>query len=233
MSDRSVDSLSLLSRESTASIIAEQIRTGIMEGLFAPGQQMCEVKLAQQLDVSRGILREAMQRLGQEGLLRSERYRGLFVIELNTDDVWDIYLAREGVERAAVRALIRRRDPELLEPLAKIVKRMESAARSKRGTSLPALDLQFHAQVVEASGSPRLKRVMQSLLVETRMCLTSLEGRYVNPADLVAEHRELLAALSAWDEERALELVWSHMADAIARLVPETAESEQGRGPDG
>lgn len=207
-----------VARESTASIIADQLRNGIMDGLFGPGQQMGEVQLAQQLGVSRGLLREAMQRLVQEGLLRSERYRGLFVVELDVDDVWDIYLAREGVERAAVRALMHKGDPAALEPVAKIVKRMESALKRKRGTSLAELDLQFHAALVDASGSPRLKRVMQALLVETQMCLTRLEGRYRDPADLVAEHREILDALLAHDEPRTLALVTAHMADAVGRL---------------
>jgi DNA-binding GntR family transcriptional regulator len=214
--------LAPLRRESTASIIADQLRASIMEGRFAPGQQMSEVALAQQLDVSRGLLREAMQRLVQEGLLRSERYRGLFVIELGTDDVRDIYLAREAVERAAVQALIRRREAGATDPLFKIVKRMETAANSRRASSLAQLDLKFHAQLVESSGSPRLKRVMGSLLVETQMCLNRLPQRYPDPAELVAEHRELLAAIFARDEPRALDLVRAHMADAVERLAQGT-----------
>lgn len=227
MSERQRGVLAPLSRESTASLIAEQIRTGITEGLFVPGQQMSEVRLAQQLNVSRGLLREAMQRLVQEGLLRSERYRGLFVVELDDNDLWDIYLAREAVERAAIRTLIRKHDPRALEPLAKIVRKMELAARSKRVTGISALDMQFHADLVEASGSPRLKRMMQSLLVETRMCLTRLEGHYVDLGELVAEHRRLVAALTDGDEEQALALLWVHMVDAVDRLVPKVDQPEE------
>lgn len=216
--------LAPLRRESTASIIADQIRASIMEGRFVPGQQMSEVSLAQQLEVSRGLLREAMQRLVQEGLLRSERYRGLFVIELDTNDVRDIYVTREAIERAAVQMLIRRRDADASAPLFKIVKRMETAVRSRRTSSLAQLDLKFHAQLVEASGSPRLKRVMGSLLVETQMCLTRLPQRYPDPGELVAEHRELLATIFARDEPRALDLVRAHMADAVERLSPGAAE---------
>jgi|SRR5579875_633219 len=211
-------------RESTASIIADQLRAGIMDGRFAPGQQMSEVWLAQQLEVSRGMLREAMQRLVQEGLLRSERYRGLFVIELGMDDVRDIYLAREAIERAAVQTLIRKRDSGTFDPLFKIVKRMESVARSGRGSALAQLDLKFHSQLVEASGSARLKRAMGSLLVETQMCLNRLPQRYPDPGELVAEHRELLAAIFTRDESRALDLIGAHMADAIERLSAAAAE---------
>jgi DNA-binding GntR family transcriptional regulator len=207
-----------LARDSTASIIADKIRAGIRDGLFTPGQQLGEVQLAGQLGVSRGLLREAMQRLVQEGLLRSERYRGLFVIELDDDDVWDVYLAREAVERAAVRALLRRNDPDLLEPLGRIVKQMSSAAKRRRGASLAELDLGFHAALVDASGSPRLKRVMQALVVETGICLRGLEGRYPDPSERVGEHQQILAALTERDEPLALQLVSAHMADAVDRL---------------
>ncbi|MDQ3150864.1 MAG: GntR family transcriptional regulator, partial [Actinomycetota bacterium] len=83
-----------VSRESTAAIIAERLRDAIMRGVFPPGTQLGEVDLAGRLGVSRGPLREAMQRLVQEGLLRGERHRGLFVIDLGLADVRDVYAAR-------------------------------------------------------------------------------------------------------------------------------------------
>ena len=211
-------SLEPLSRESSASIIADQIRNGIMEGLFEPGQQMGEAQLANQLGVSRGLLREAMQRLVQEGLLRSERYRGLFVVELGEDDICDVYLAREGVEQAAVRALMRRPEADLA-PLDKVVNQMSSAVRRRRAGALPQLDLEFHAVLVEASGSTRLRRVMQSLLVETGMCQKQLQSSYEDPAVRVLEHEQILSALHERDLERALKLVSVHMTDAVERLV--------------
>lgn len=211
-------SLEPLSRESSASIIADQIRNGIMEGLFAPGEQLGEAQLAGQLGVSRGLLREAMQRLVQDGLLRSERYRGLFVVELDDGDICDVYLAREGVEQAAVRALLQRDEMDLSE-LDKVVNQMSSAVRRRRPGSLPQLDLQFHATLVEASESTRLQRVMQSLLVETGMCQKQLQSSYADPAVRVAEHEQILSALHERDLDRALKLVSAHMTDAIDRLV--------------
>jgi DNA-binding GntR family transcriptional regulator len=147
------------------------------------------------------------------------------VVELDSEDVRDIYLTREGIERAAVHTLIRHTDGAALEPLSKIVKQMESAVRRRRGASLAELDLQFHAALVEASGSRRLKRVMQALLVETKMCLTRLEDRYPHAEELVAEHREILDALLTRDETLALRLVSEHMADAVNRLVAEPDSS--------
>src|SRR5699024_3616258 len=69
-------------QESTPSLIARALRRGIADGSLAPGTQLGEAALARSLGVSRGPLREAMQRLTQEGLLVSHRNRGLFVADL-------------------------------------------------------------------------------------------------------------------------------------------------------
>jgi len=87
-----------VARQSTAELIAAQLRSAIMYGVFAPGTQLGEAELAARFEVSRGPLREAMQRLVQEGLLRGERHRGLFVIDLSASDVRDIYLARLALD---------------------------------------------------------------------------------------------------------------------------------------
>ena len=59
-----------------------------------------------QLGVSRGPLREGMQRLTQEGLLVAIRNRGLFVIDMTAEDIRDMYIAREAIERAAARDIV-------------------------------------------------------------------------------------------------------------------------------
>ena len=93
--------LAPLRLESTPVLVADRLREGILDGTFPPRTQLSEVALSQQLSVSRGPIREAMQRLLQEGLLRGERNRGVFVVDLGANDVRDIYLARSAVERTA------------------------------------------------------------------------------------------------------------------------------------
>src|SRR5919108_5496079 len=71
-----------LNPESMASIIARRLRAAIMYGSLPPGRQLNEAELAARFGVSRGPLREAMQRLVPEGLLRRDSYRGLGVLSL-------------------------------------------------------------------------------------------------------------------------------------------------------
>ncbi|MGH3366428.1 MAG: GntR family transcriptional regulator, partial [Nocardioidaceae bacterium] len=76
-----------LERVPTSTLIADQLREAIMSGDIDQGDQVGEAQLAEQLGVSRGPLREAMQRLVQEGLLDSIPHRGLFVATLSEEDI--------------------------------------------------------------------------------------------------------------------------------------------------
>lgn len=90
----------------TAQLIADHLRERIVRGVFRPGQQINESVVAVQLQTSRGPLGEAPQRLCQEGHLVSRRNRGVFVLELSTEDVKEIYFAREVIETAAAKSML-------------------------------------------------------------------------------------------------------------------------------
>ena len=77
-----IDGLFVLEDRPTPELIADQIRDGILQGDFRPGEQVVEAQLAARMQVSRGPVREALQRLIQEGLLVSYRNKGVFVLEL-------------------------------------------------------------------------------------------------------------------------------------------------------
>ena len=209
-------------RRSTAAIVADRIRTAIMRGTFPPGTQLGEVELATRLGVSRGPLREAMQRLVAEGLLRSESHRGLFVRDLAAADVRDVYIARTAVERAAGLLLLSGDRAAAAERLTRALTAMEEAAGDP--VALADADHHFHAEFVAASGSPRLRRMAAALLVETRMCLAALQETLPPAAELIAEHRQLRDAVRDGDAVRLTTVLEAHMADALERiLAPEPA----------
>jgi DNA-binding GntR family transcriptional regulator len=214
------DDLGPVNLESTASIIARRLRRAIQYGTLPPGSQLTEADLAARFRVSRGPLREAMQRLVQEGLLRSERNRGLFVITLTLDDVRDIYAARAAVERAAA-SLILRRDPvRAATRLDEVLREMKDAAARTDYAALSDADLRFHEVLVAESGSPRLIRMHGTLLVESRMCMTALESTYQCPDEVVEEHGAILAGLRSDDTAHLFELIDAHTDDALRRLTP-------------
>ncbi|MCP3015135.1 GntR family transcriptional regulator [Nocardiopsis dassonvillei] len=212
-------------RRSTAELIADQLRSAIMYGSLAPGDQLGESELAGQLGVSRGPLREAMQRLVQEGLLRSERHRGLFVRELTPADVRDVYVARLAVERTACELIMRGNRGEAVARLTPAVERLAAAAASRDRNAMSDADQAFHQTLVSCAGNSRLERMAQTLLVETRMCLTVMQDVYPEPEELLDEHRRILDAIVDGAEEELLRLIEAHMVDTVERINGEGGES--------
>ncbi|GAB98189.1 DNA-binding GntR family transcriptional regulator [Kineosphaera limosa] len=210
--------LAPLLQESTPSLVARQVREAIATGEFAPGSQVSEAALAAQLGVSRGPLREGLQRLTAEGLLIGIRNRGLFVIEMTPENVVDMYIAREAVERAAARR-IHERDPRAAgESLLEICVRMAQAAAAQQPEAVGAADIAFHETLVGASASPRLIRMNETLLTETRLCIQALEATYASGEVRVEEHTAIARSFVAGDAARTDQLLIEHMRDAVRRL---------------
>ncbi|MFD0905055.1 GntR family transcriptional regulator [Actinomadura sediminis] len=208
-------------RKSTVELVSDELRAAIMYGSLEPGDQLGEAELAARLGISRGPLREAMQRLVQEGLLVSEPHRGLFVITLDEGDVEDVYLARLAIERAAGKLIMERNRGEAVARLTDALEGLVEAARERDRDKMSDADQAFHEVLVSASGSQRLERMAHTLLVETRMCLNALQDTYPEPDDLVEEHRRIVDAIGDGEEERLLRLIEEHMTDSIQRLRKE------------
>ncbi|WP_147917434.1 GntR family transcriptional regulator [Ruania zhangjianzhongii] len=212
-------------RQSTVEYVAEQLRGAIMAGRLEQGEQLGETELAERLDVSRGPLREAMQRLVAEGLLEAIRNRGVFVTELSTDDVEDIYRTRSAIERGALELVMAGRREETAQALTPSITAMRSAARRDSAPGVSDADHAFHEKLVACSQSPRLIRAMRTLVVETRMCLGELETTYPDLSTQVREHVELQDAIAAGTLEQAKSLLVAHMDDAVQRLVTKRTPS--------
>jgi DNA-binding GntR family transcriptional regulator len=218
-------------RATFASIVTERLRDSIVSGELEPGSQLSEVELANSFGVSRGPVREALQRLIQEGLLRSEPHRGVFVPVLTDEDVADIYLAREALESLAVRHVI---DHEELskaayEALDEAVTAMEKAEAAGDWAAVGSLDLEFHTALVRATESGRLQRMFATLISETRLCLAALTEAEARE-DLVAEHRKIADWIREGDTDQAVATLKKHFDDAIVTLT--TGSDAPGPTPD-
>jgi DNA-binding GntR family transcriptional regulator len=215
-------------REETAAIIAERVRQAIIEGPFSAGDQLGEAQLAAALGVSRGPVREALQRLIQEGLLRSEPNRGVFVEALDEDDIQDVYFARTIVERAAAARLLERKDEAALDELERCVDEMRRAERNRDAAGVARWDLEFHKVLTRAGHSKRLTRMFETLLTESRIALTSGGRELQLDTAVIDEHASLLEALRAGDRRRALLLVQRHMESGVRRRMKDIEPPPDG-----
>lgn len=224
------DELEPLQRESTSSIIADRLRAQIMRGAYGPGAQLNEAQLATQLAVSRGPVREAMQRLVQEGLLVNRRHRGVFVCELTADDIVDIYLARGAIERESARIVAENANPASFAKLHAVIDEFARIAETAEWSVIADTDAEFHRTLVDASGSKRLIRMFRTLLTETRMCMSGLEPSYTARVGLVDEHRELLRAIESGDPDEIVALIDTHLASAVD-VLREAAKEKAAPAP--
>lgn len=229
--NRGLDSAAIapIRAESTASLIARRLREGIALGHFAQGQQLVEMELSKQLQVSRGVLREAMQRLAQEGLLVSRPNRGVFVAELDSEAVFDIYTARLAIERAACLKVIdvTDRSAEMAAALDALSDRME--ARIEAGAEpeeIARLDIDFHERMVAEAHSVRLTRMYGTLATEARMCFSVLESRVYPAAERLAEHRAIARAIRDRNVPLLHRLLADHMDHAVDMIVREAEGSD-------
>lgn len=207
-------------QESTPSLIAAQLRRHIAEGTLPPGAQLVEADIARELGVSRGPIREAIQRLTQEGLLVSIRNRGVFVSEFDEGDIRDIYEARTAVEKAAAAILADGDRSRAGAELLRSVDRMDEAGSAGDQAAVSEADIAFHERLVELAASPRLSKMHATLLTETRMCLNRLQGRYEDESVRVAEHREIAEAIRDGKRDLVMDRLDAHKDDALARLLP-------------
>ena len=213
-------------RESTPSIIAAKLRDAIRSGELPAGAQLGEAELARELGVSRGPLREGMQRLTQEGLLISIPNRGLFVVEMTEADVRDMYVARSAVERAAAAQVFEHDPLKTAADLRAIAVHMSAASDRERADQVGESDLDFHDCLVRGAQSLRLSRMHDTLLTETRMCINALGGTYPAPDVRVPEHQAIADAFAAGDPALVDRLLVAHMDDAIERLATVVPRSD-------
>jgi len=198
-------------KRTLASVVTGLLRDRILSGDFPPGTQMNEVELARYFEISRGPLREATQRLIQEGLLVSYPHRGVFVPVYTEEDLQDIFIAREALEREAMRRVTTHGVPAaLVADLEVVVEQMRHAAREDDLAALAALDLAFHRRLVAGAGSTRLDRLYGLIANEMQMCLRMIVDAYTDSTDLYAEHAQLLHVIASGDAAAARSLLDRH-----------------------
>lgn len=207
-----------LARLSTVDLIAIELRKAIFAGGLPVGRSLGEVEIAAQLGVSRGPLREAAQRLVQEGLLVANPGRGLSVPEIAGEQVEDLYVARLAVEAQAARQLARTRDAAALARLDGAFDALVAASQGQDAREIGDADLDFHQLLVDEAGNRRLSQYMAALAIQTRIASLSHPDGYSVRRSISPTYRQLLTAISGGDEVAAVQALETQFSDAVARL---------------
>ncbi len=193
---------------------ADRIREQILAGGFKQGEHLVEAKIAEQLNISRGPVREAFKLLRAEGLLNEEPRRGTFVVSLTADDVLEIYGLRAALEGRAARMVARSRLPEALARLRALADDIDRAVASGDAIEVGRADLAFHEGLCELCGNSRIYEVFMRY-VPTLRGLLRLDEQVLRSLDEIShQHRPFVDAIEAGDEEKAARLLNEHAEQA-------------------
>jgi len=216
-----------LEGRSTAQLIADQLREQIIQGIFRPGEQINESILAVQLNTSRSPVREAVQRLCQEGILINRRNHGVFVLELSTQDSKEIYAVREAIETTSADTFLNSSPKHIkntCRALKTILRNMQRRVEAANWRSIAQLNMQFHTTIVAAAGNRRMTRIYETLAAESTMCILNLKFSYPQAQTLIQEHQHILDLLENGNREELHKALKHHMQKAIHDLSTSTKE---------
>jgi DNA-binding GntR family transcriptional regulator len=222
-----------LSSPTLAEQTVELIRNRILSGDFVSGERLVETRLAADLGISRGPIREALKQLAAEGLVREEPRRGTFVTEPTLDDVRDLYDLRVALEARAARLVIERSDPAAIDALHAALDEVHEAARAEDLAQLTRADYAFHETICRVSANRRLLDVFVRNASVMRL-LVHMEEReyYVSFEEVARQHTELLEGIEAGDAARTDALVVEHLEGARDRLLGYLTETAKAAPAD-
>jgi DNA-binding GntR family transcriptional regulator len=192
------------------------IRNAIVSGDLRSGDKLQESKLAERIGVSRTPVREALSRLGSEGLVVLERYRRGEVASFSSADVAEIFRLRAKLEGHAARRAARRITREQIAELEAIEDEMERAFAEwgwhRHLAQFDQLNNDFHATIARAADSPRLERILASSLELP----ASIFNTYTEPVDdrtrrTHRQHREIIDALKSRNPDWAEAAMSGHL----------------------
>lgn len=207
-----------IDRFSVAEQVYEHLRNAIVSGQIAQGERVVELQIARSLRTSRAPVREAVNRLLQDGLLEARTHFGPSVIQMTLPKMRYLYDLRVAIETLAVRYLTASRNEVDFKPLRALIEDMRHAARKGDVMAVVEAELRFHETMCELGGNPYVSRVGRMIDGQLRMALAVDNANYEDLADVAAEHEPVLAAIESGDAIRATAILTTHILSSLEAL---------------
>jgi DNA-binding GntR family transcriptional regulator len=199
--------------------VYEQLKNKILIGEYQPGDRMIETNLAQDLDVSRTPIREALNQLEAEGLLETEPHRGIFVKKLSMKNIQDFYQTRAVLEGLAAKLAVENASEEELSNFKALLDRMEVLfSRDKEifdFKELAETNNEFHKTICFMSKNEVVTKMLDGLqnpiaLIRSTAWANNSERKY----NTLIEHRNIALAIIKRDGKAAQENAEMHIYNA-------------------
>lgn len=204
---------------STATHIYNQLRRRIISLDLPPDTHLTRTELAQQYKVSQTPLREAMQRLDSEGLIKVFPQSRTVVTRIDPEQIHGVHFLRVAVECEVVLRLAKSCDREALDRLETIIKMQEAVAlNSKEITVFQELDELFHMTMMACVGQAALHTLLRSRsghLDRVRRLDLPNEGKVKT---ILTGHHDIVNAIATRDAQAAVAAIREHLSQTVSRV---------------
>ena len=209
-----------------ADAVFQLIRAEILEGRLLPGAKLNIKALEQRFEVSLGAIREALSRLGAEGMVIAEAHRGYRVSPVSKEELLDLTRTRVELESLCLRKAMEHGDVEWEIRIVAAAHRMErlqdipSDEEARKAPAWNQAHAAFHEALVSACPSAWLLRMRELLYVQSeRYRLLSVPLDTDHDRDVKAEHKRLVDAVLKRDEAAALQALEEHFFATVQIIL--------------
>lgn len=208
------------SQEDRAQAIRDSLRDAIVDRRLAPGTKLSEAEVGTLFDVSRTVVRAALQMLAFEGLVRVERNRGAFVSDPTPEEALQVFASRRLIEPGVIAAAIERATAKDISAFRQHLEE-ETRHKHERGAQARRAEIKasgdFHLMLAAVAGNAILQKFMDELVARSSLVI-ALYGRSGASSCGHNDHADLLDAIEARDVARAQALMLRHIDHIEADL---------------
>ncbi|GIW34383.1 GntR family transcriptional regulator [Meiothermus sp.] len=185
------------------------LRGAILAGSLLPGTRISEPGLAQELGISRTPVREALQRLSQEGLVELLPNKGARVRVLSASEVREVYDVRALLEGEAAALAARNATQAELDGLERLLQALDALPKDDYNQQMQ-VDFDFHTALVEAAHNKTLARIYADLRSSLTL-IRSFQRTLSQHPKTRQQHQAILSALKAHNPQQAAEAARAHV----------------------
>ena len=203
---------------SLADQVYTRLENDILTGKLARGEIFTEMKLCEQLGVSRTPVREALSMLSHEHLVK-EIGKGIKILGITKEDLADIMEIRIRIEGLAAEKCAKNITDDELEKLKEAIELQEFYLSKKDSERIKAMDSEFHALVYEYSGSTILLDTLEPLHSKVRRYRKAAIESDTRAEQSVLEHKKIYNAIKTRDIKLAGKLMKEHVVNAKKAIL--------------
>lgn len=195
--------------------VYQTLKRRIMLGELAPRDVLSELALAREFACSQGVVREALLRLQEDGLVLRSGYRGTAVSRIDPEEAEEMVLLRCSIEARGVRRAVANMDAEALAGLGELVDQMEAVAASEDAYALFECDCAFHLGIFRLAGLPALEPVLSRCLLHNHRAKMATREPRRPLAVIAAAHHRVHEALAKGDAAQAVDVMTGHIRSLV------------------